>query len=84
MPFERLQKDVDDWIKTTSGYFHPLEILACISEEHGELATEVNNRFGARKKKNPEDGSEIGEEIMDIMFNLICLANRQGINLNEH
>ncbi len=83
MSLKDIQKNVDDWIKTTSGYFHPLEILACITEEHGELAREINNRHGPRTKKSPEDTADIANEITDIMFNLTCLANSHNIDLDE-
>ncbi len=82
--FKGIQKRVDDWVKQYAlGYFKPLEILARLTEETGELAREVNHRFGPKKKKPEEENKEIGDEIADIFFTLICLANSQGIDLDE-
>lgn len=79
------QKQVDNWItKDTSGYWKPLEILARLVEEVGELAREVNHRFGPKKKKEYEDNKELGDEIADIIMTLICLANSQGIDIDKH
>ncbi|MDD5650537.1 MAG: MazG nucleotide pyrophosphohydrolase domain-containing protein [Candidatus Nanoarchaeia archaeon] len=54
-----------------------------MTEENGELARELNNLYGHRKKKDSKDTAKIGEEIADMMFNLICLANSHNIDLNE-
>lgn len=79
------QKQVDEWIKKeTFGYFKPLEALARLTEEVGELAREVNHKFGVKKKKKSEDNKEIGDEIADIIMTLICLANSQGIDIDKH
>lgn len=79
------QKQVGEWIKKeTSGYWKPLEILARVIEEVGELAREVNHRFGVKKKKKGEDNKEIGDEMADIIMTLICLANSQNIDLDKH
>ena len=84
MALEEIQKDVDDWVKQFKvEYFKPLEIMTAITEEVGELAREINNRFGPRTKKSPQDTAEISEEIADILFNLICMANSNNINLEE-
>lgn len=78
------QKIVDDWIQDLKvGYFKPLEIVARLSEETGELAREINHRFGPKKKKDSEETKEIGDEISDIMFTLICLANSLDIDMDE-
>ena len=78
------QKDVDDWVTQFKiSYFKPLEIMSAITEEVGELAKEVNNRFGPRTKKSPDDKAELSEELTDVLFNLICMANSQNINLEE-
>ena len=84
MSFRDAQKDVHGWISQFKvGYFKPLEILAAISEETGELARELNNRYGPRTKKSPEDTADVEKEISDIIFNLICLANSHDIDLDE-
>src|SRR3989344_5754299 len=78
------QKAVDNWVKQYKiGYFKPLEILAAITEEVGELARELNHNFGPKKKKKTEDKNEIASEIGDVVFTLICLANSLGIDLDK-
>jgi NTP pyrophosphatase (non-canonical NTP hydrolase) len=79
-----LQRRVDDWIRQfEAGYFHPLTNLARLSEEVGELAREVNHRFGQKTKKPEESEGDLGMEMADILFVLICMANREGIDLQE-
>lgn len=79
-----MQKQVDQWVNLHKiEYFKPLEILARLMEEVGELARELNHRFGPKKKKDSEDKKEIGDEIGDVIFTLICLANSQDIDLDE-
>lgn len=78
------QRRVDAWISQfEEGYFHPLTNLARLSEEVGELAREVNHRFGQKTKKKDEADGEMGMEMADILFVLICMANREGISLQE-
>lgn len=84
MSLANYQKSVDNWVKQhTLGYFKPLEILARLAEEVGELARELNHQFGPKKKKSSEKKNEIGDEIADIIFTLICLANSQNIDLDK-
>lgn len=84
MSFRDSQKEVDNWIKQYKiGYFKPLEVMARLMEEVGELARELNHRYGPKKKKKYEDKIEIGDEIADIFFTLICLANSLDIDLDD-
>lgn len=79
-----MQKDVDDWVNQFKvSYFKPLEIMTALIEEVGELAREVNKRFGPRTKKSPQDTADISDELADILFNLTCMANSNNINLEE-
>jgi len=79
-----LQSRVDAWISQfEEGYFHPLTNMARLSEEVGELAREVNHRFGQKTKKREEPEGDLGMEMADILFVLICMANREGIDLQE-
>lgn len=79
-----MQKQVDAWVSQYKvGYFKPLEILARLVEEVGELARELNHRFGPKKKKPSEETKEIGDEISDILFTLACLANSLNIDLDK-
>ena len=76
------QDRVDAWISQfEEGYFHPLTNMARLSEEVGELAREVNHRFGQKTKKRNEPPGDLGMEMADILFVLICMANREGIDL---
>jgi NTP pyrophosphatase (non-canonical NTP hydrolase) len=84
MALNDIQKEVDNWISQYKiGYYPPLAIMAQATEELGELAREINNRHGPRVKKNETDGAEIGEEIADVIFAMICLANYHNLNLEE-
>jgi NTP pyrophosphatase (non-canonical NTP hydrolase) len=78
------QRRVDAWIgQFEEGYFHPLTNLARLTEEVGELAREVNHRFGEKTKKRDEPEGDLAMEMADILFVLICMANREGIDLQE-
>ena len=84
MSLTEAQRRVDAWISQfEEGYFHPLTNLARLAEEVGELAREVNHRFGEKTKKREEPPGDLGLEMADIFFVLICMANREGIDLQE-
>ena len=84
MPFHDAQTRVDAWIsRFEEGYFDPLTNLARLAEEVGELAREVNHRFGRKTKKPDEPDGYMAMEMADILFVLICMANREGIDLDE-
>lgn len=84
MAMKSIQKQVDDWVKQYKlGYFKPLEILARLTEEVGEVAREINHRFGPKKKKLSEDTHDLGDEMADIIFTLCCMANSLGIDLDK-
>lgn len=79
-----LQKEVDQYIgQFKEGYFSPLAMLARITEEVGELAREINHTYGEKPKKSSESEKKIEEELGDVMFVLICLANSLNIDLEE-
>jgi len=84
MSLQDSQRRVDAWISQfKEGYFHPLTNMARLAEEVGELAREVNHRFGQKTKKKDESEGDLGMEMADILFVLICMANREGIDLQE-
>ena len=84
MTLKDSQARVDAWIsRYEEGYFHPLTNLARLAEEVGELAREVNHRFGQKTKKPDEAEEDLGMEMADILFVLICMANREGIDLDD-
>ena len=60
-----------------------MEIIAQMVEDVGELAREINNRYGPRTKKSPQDTAEIEQELCDIIFAVICMANSHNIDLDE-
>jgi NTP pyrophosphatase (non-canonical NTP hydrolase) len=78
------QLRIDAWISQfEEGYFHPLTNLARLTEEVGELAREINHRFGQKTKKKDEPEGDLGMELADILFVLICIANREGVDLDQ-
>jgi NTP pyrophosphatase (non-canonical NTP hydrolase) len=82
--FSEAQRRVDGWISQfEEGYFHPLTNLARLTEEVGELAREVNHRFGQKTKKSTEPPADLAMEMADILFVLVCMANREGIDLDQ-
>jgi NTP pyrophosphatase (non-canonical NTP hydrolase) len=84
MSLTKCQSSVDQWIaQFEEGYFDPLTNIARLSEEVGELAREVNHRFGQKTKKPGEAEGDMAMEMADIIFVLCCMANREGIDLQE-
>jgi NTP pyrophosphatase (non-canonical NTP hydrolase) len=83
MPLAAAQARVHAWISQyQEGYFDPLTNLARLAEETGELAREVNHRYGKKTKKKDEPEGDMAGEMADILFVLICMANREGIDLD--
>ena len=84
MAFREAQTAVDAWVRQyKEGYFTPLSNLARLTEEVGELAREVNHRFGEKTKKSDEPAGDLAMELADILFVVICLANSQRIDLDD-
>ena len=82
MSLSDIQTRVHAWISQyEEGYFDPLTNLARLTEEVGELAREVNHRFGQKTKKRDEAEGDLAMEMADILFVLVCMANREGIDL---
>ncbi|AIC94586.1 MULTISPECIES: nucleotide pyrophosphohydrolase [Shouchella] len=79
-----MQQEVDAYISQfKEGYFSPLAMMARLTEELGELAREVNHTYGEKPKKDTEKEKAMEEELGDVMFVLICLANSLNIDLEE-
>ncbi|HEY4554690.1 MAG TPA: nucleotide pyrophosphohydrolase [Bacillaceae bacterium] len=79
-----LQKDVDDYISQfKEGYFSPLAMVARLAEELGELSREINHRYGEKPKKASEEENTVEEELGDLLFVMICLANSLEIDLQS-
>ena len=81
---EHMQKEVDAYIgQFKAGYFSPLGQLARLTEEVGELAREINHSYGEKKKKPSEEDKALEEELGDVLFIIISLANSLDIDLSE-
>ncbi len=81
---EQMQNDVDAYISQfKEGYFSPLAMMARLTEELGELAREINHYYGEKPKKDSETEKAIDEELGDLLFVVICLANSLGISLDD-
>lgn len=77
-----MQKEVDAYIgQFKEGYFSPLAMLARLTEEMGELAREINHYYGEKPKKSTEKERTIEEELGDVLFVMICMANSLNIDL---
>jgi NTP pyrophosphatase (non-canonical NTP hydrolase) len=78
------QNAVDRWIgQFREGYFSPLSNVARLTEEVGELAREINHRFGEKPRRPGEPAGSVAMELADILFVVICLANSQKIDLDQ-
>lgn len=78
------QDRVDAWISQfEEGYWPPLSNLARLIEEVGELAREMNHRFGHKPKKPEEAEQDLAIELADVLFVLLVIANEQGIDLDD-
>ncbi len=83
MTIKEAQKAVDEWIKTYGvRYFSELTNMACLTEEVGELARVMARRYGDQSFKKT-DKDNLGEEMADVLWVLICLANQTGVDLTE-
>ena len=84
MTIEEAQKTVDEWIKTVGvRYFNELTNMAMLTEEVGEVARIIARRYGEQSEKESDKVKDLGDEMADVLFVLICLANQTGINLTE-
>ncbi len=82
--FDEIQKQVDDWIKTVGvRYFNELTNMAQLTEEVGEVARIIARRYGEQSEKESDKSKDLGEELADVIFVAICLANQTGVNLEE-
>lgn len=82
LSIKQAQKIVDKWINQfEEGYWPPLSMLASLTEEVGELAREIKHREKIKRKKETEAKGDIGLELADVLFSLICLANHYKVDL---
>lgn len=81
---EQAQQKVDDWIKTYGvRYFGELTNMAILTEEVGELARVIARTYGEQSFKESEKSANLADEMADVLWVLICLANQTGVNLTE-
>lgn len=84
MEIKQAQKIVDDWINEFGvRYFDELTNTAMLMEEVGEVARIMARRYGEQSEKESDKNKDLGDEMADVMFVLICLANQTGIDLEE-
>ncbi len=78
------QARVDQWIKTTGvRYFNELTNMAMLTEEVGEVARIIARRYGEQSEKESDKTKDLGDEMADVLWVLMCLANQTGVNLTE-
>ena len=84
MTIEEAQKRVDDWINTTGvRYFNELTNMAMLTEEVGEVARIIARKYGEQSFKESDKNYDLEDEMADVLFVLICLANQTGIDLTQ-
>ncbi len=84
MDIKDAQSTVDEWIKAIGvRYFNELTNTAILMEEVGEVARIMARRYGEQSEKESDKNKDLGDEMADVLFVLICLANQTGIDLSE-
>ena len=84
MTIENAQKAVDNWIQEHGvRYFNELTNMAQLTEEVGEVARIIARRYGEQSEKESDNDKDLGEELADVVFVVLCLANQAGIDLQE-
>jgi len=84
MTIKEAQDLVDNWIKTYGvRYFNELTNMAQLTEEVGEVARIIARRYGEQSEKESDKNKDLGDEMADVLWVLICLANQTGIDLEE-
>lgn len=84
MEITTLQKQVDEWINTVGvRYFNELTNMAILTEEVGEVARIIARRYGEQSEKDSDKSIDLGEELADVLFVTLCLANQTGTDLQK-
>ncbi|MBS1543366.1 MAG: nucleotide pyrophosphohydrolase [Bacteroidetes bacterium] len=84
MTLDQAQSQVDTWIRNHGvRYFSELTNMALLTEEVGEMARIIARRYGEQSEKESDKNKNLGDEMADVLFVLICLANQTGVNLTE-
>jgi NTP pyrophosphatase (non-canonical NTP hydrolase) len=84
MTLQQAQAQVDQWIKTHGvRYFNELTNTAILTEEVGEVARIMSRRYGEQSEKESDKDKDLGDEMADVLWVLICLANQTGVDLTK-
>lgn len=84
MTIKEIQQTVDNWINTTGiRYFNPLTNTAILMEEVGEVARIMARKYGEQSFKKSDEAINLADEMADVLFVLVCLANQTGVDLSE-
>lgn len=84
MTIREAQDTIDHWIKTVGvRYYNELTNMAILTEEVGEVARIIARKYGEQSSKKSDEEKNLGDELADVLFVLICLANQTGIDLTE-
>lgn len=84
MTIDEAQKIVDNWIKTVGvRYYNELTNMAILTEEVGEVARIMARKYGEQSFKESDKEKELSDELADVLFVLICIANQTGVNLTD-
>lgn len=84
MEIKEAQRIVDNWIQSIGvRYFNELTNMAMLTEEVGEVARIIARRYGEQSEKESDKNKELGDELADVLFVLICLANQTGVDLES-
>ena len=84
MTIEQAQQQVDGWIKTVGvRYFSELTNMTILTEEVGELARIMARKYGDQSFKKSDEGKNLGDEMADVLWVLICMANQTGVDLTD-
>ncbi len=84
MTIQEAQQKVDEWIRTTGvRYFSELTNMAILTEEVGEVARLMSRKYGEQSFKESDKGKELSDELADVLWVLICIANQTGVDLTR-
>src|SRR6188508_2698507 len=84
MTLEQAQQSVDSWIKNNGvRYFNELTNMAMLTEEVGEVARIISRRYGEQSEKGSDKDKNLGDELADVLWIVLCLSNQTGVDLTE-
>ena len=84
MTITEAQKTVDDWIKTLGiRYYNELTNMAILTEEVGEVARIISRKYGEQSYKESDKEKNLSDELADVLFVLMCIANQTGVDLTS-